>query len=179
MLIGLHVKYPLFLPDLNESWIFWTDVPKTLRHQVSSTSVKSGPNYSMRKYRRTDRQCHRQTDMTKLVVAFCNFVNAPKNGFHLRGCCSSYFCSYIWCIFACKSIFFYVLFLYTFSISHTKHSVWVNDQRTVSGFHRICFQVAHYCSPCNIVDLIHLAQDRDKWPPVLNILMELLLSFTA
>jgi hypothetical protein len=24
----------------------------------------------------------RQTDMTKLIVAFCNFANAPKNGMH-------------------------------------------------------------------------------------------------
>ena len=25
MYIGLHVKYPLFLSDFNETWIFWTD----------------------------------------------------------------------------------------------------------------------------------------------------------
>jgi len=31
-----------------------------------------GPSYFMR----TDRQ---QTDMTKLIVALCNFANAPKN----------------------------------------------------------------------------------------------------
>jgi len=28
MYIFLHVKYPLFLSDFNESWIFWTDFQK-------------------------------------------------------------------------------------------------------------------------------------------------------
>ena len=30
----------------------------------------------------TSRQTDRQTDMTKLIVAFRNFENAPKNGNH-------------------------------------------------------------------------------------------------
>jgi hypothetical protein len=33
---------------------------------------------------RTDRRTDRQTDMTKLMVAFGNFVNAPKIGFLKR-----------------------------------------------------------------------------------------------
>ena len=34
-----------------------------------------------------DKQTDGQTDMTKLIVAFCNFANAPKMGFefHLEG----------------------------------------------------------------------------------------------
>jgi hypothetical protein len=35
------------------------------------------PSCSMR----TDRRTERQTDMTKLIVAFCNFPNAPKKTF--------------------------------------------------------------------------------------------------
>jgi hypothetical protein len=31
----------------------------------------------------TDRETDRRTDMTKLIVAFHNFTNAPKNSLHL------------------------------------------------------------------------------------------------
>jgi hypothetical protein len=54
MYVGVHVKYPLFLSDFNETW-----------------SVQWEPSCSM--------QTDGQTDMTKLTVVFRNFVNAPKN----------------------------------------------------------------------------------------------------
>jgi hypothetical protein len=47
---------------------------KILRYQISLESVQWGPSCSMRMYRQTDRQ----TDMTKLIVAFRNFTKAPK-----------------------------------------------------------------------------------------------------
>ena len=31
-----------------------------------------------------DKQTDGQTDMTKLIVAFCNFANAPKNSYSLK-----------------------------------------------------------------------------------------------
>jgi len=65
MYIGLHVKYPLFLSDFNGTWIFSTDVRKTLRYQISWISVQWEPSCSMQ----TDGQIDRQTDMTKLIVA--------------------------------------------------------------------------------------------------------------
>ena len=75
MYIGLHVQYPLFLPDFNKTLIFLTDFPKVLKYQISWKSVQWEPNCSMRNNGRTDR-C---TDMTKLIIAFRNNANLPKN----------------------------------------------------------------------------------------------------
>jgi hypothetical protein len=66
----LYVKYPLFLSDFNEIWIFSTDFRRSLKYEVSLKSVKWEPSYVM--------PTEGQTDMTKLIVAFRNFANAPK-----------------------------------------------------------------------------------------------------
>jgi hypothetical protein len=71
MYVGRHVKYLLFLSDCNEIWIFSTDFRKILKYQNSQKSFQWEPSCSMR----TDRR----TDMTKLIVAFRNFAQAPKN----------------------------------------------------------------------------------------------------
>jgi len=63
MYVGFHVQYPLFLSDCNQSWIFWTHFRKILK--ISWKSVKWEPSYSVR--------IDKQTDMTKLIAAFCNF----------------------------------------------------------------------------------------------------------
>jgi hypothetical protein len=70
----LHVKYPLFLSDLNKTWIFSTDFWKKLKCQVSLKSVYWEPSCSTRRDGRTDRQ----PDM-KLIVAFRNFTKTSKN----------------------------------------------------------------------------------------------------
>jgi hypothetical protein len=71
--VCLCVKYPLFLSDFNETWIFSTDFRKILKCKISLKSVQWDPSY----YMRTDGQ----TDMTKQIVAFQNFAKAHKKPF--------------------------------------------------------------------------------------------------
>jgi len=73
MYIGLHVKYPLFLTDFNETWILMTFSKYT---QISNF-IKIRPVTT--ELFRTDGRTDRQTDMTKLIFAFRNFASAPPN----------------------------------------------------------------------------------------------------
>jgi len=75
MYIDFHVKYPLFLSDSNETWIFLTHFRKIHKYQISWKSVQWEPSCS----KRTDGRTENWTDMTKPIVVFRNFVNAPKN----------------------------------------------------------------------------------------------------
>ena len=77
MCIGLHVKYPLFLSDYNESWIFSTDFWKIMKYQISWKSVYLESTSSIRTDGWEDVWTDRQTDMTNLIVAFVNYVNIP------------------------------------------------------------------------------------------------------
>jgi len=63
---GLPVKYLLFLLDLNETRIFSTDFRNIPKNKISRKSVQ------------WELSCSRQTDMSKIKVAFRNFTNAPK-----------------------------------------------------------------------------------------------------
>jgi len=69
MYIGLHVKWPLFLSDFNET---------NFRDRFSKSSQIS----DFTKIRPVGAElfhADRRTDMTKLIVAFRNYANAPKN----------------------------------------------------------------------------------------------------
>ena len=71
----VDVKYPLFLSDFNEIWIFCTEF-RGKRVQVSSfVKIRQFGN----KLFHADRWMDTQTDMTKLIVAFRYFAKAPKN----------------------------------------------------------------------------------------------------
>ena len=69
-----HVKYRLILSDFDEILIFSKDFRKTLKYKISWKSVMWKPSCSTRSGGRTVRQAN----MTKLMVAFRNFANAPK-----------------------------------------------------------------------------------------------------
>ena len=63
----LHVKYPLLSSDFNETWILSKDFRRNSNiklHQNPSSESRVAPRG--------------QTDMTKLIVAFRSFANAPK-----------------------------------------------------------------------------------------------------
>jgi len=66
--MGRHVKYSLFLPDFNETRIF-------LAYFLKVLNIKFQENPSSGSRDVPDRQ----TDMTKLLVTFESFANAPKN----------------------------------------------------------------------------------------------------
>jgi len=72
--IDLHVKYQLFLSDFNENLTFSADFRKILKNKISWKSVQWEPRCSVR----TDGQTDRQTEMTKLIVAFRTLANTPK-----------------------------------------------------------------------------------------------------
>ena len=69
MYIGLHVKYPLFFSDLNETWTFFTDFRKKYWNVKFHENPSSGSRVV---------PCE-QTNTTKLTVAFRSFANAPNN----------------------------------------------------------------------------------------------------
>jgi hypothetical protein len=70
MYVGHHVKYLLFLSDLNGAWITLTNFLKILKfHENPSSGSRVVPCW------RTDGQ----TDMTKLIVTFRSCANVPKN----------------------------------------------------------------------------------------------------
>jgi len=72
--IGLYVTYPLLVSDFNETWIFWTVKKKHIQisHFMKIRSVRAGLFHA-------DRQTDGRTDLTKLIVDFCNFAKAPEH----------------------------------------------------------------------------------------------------
>jgi len=76
MYIGLHAKYRLFLLDFNEIGILWT-----VFFEMNSNIKFHGhtPNGD-----RDVPSIWSDDDMTKLIVAFRNFTNAPKTAIKIN-----------------------------------------------------------------------------------------------
>jgi hypothetical protein len=71
MYIVLHLKYPLFLSDLDKTWNFL--------HRFSQNTEIS----NFMKIRPVGAELFHENgraNMTKLIVAFRNFANAPESG---------------------------------------------------------------------------------------------------
>jgi len=71
--IGLHAKHPVLISDLNGTSVLlnrfskkWSDITFCEIPSSLSRGIPCG-------------RMDGQTDMTKLIIAFRNFVNAPKN----------------------------------------------------------------------------------------------------
>ena len=67
----VHVKYPLFLSDFNETWDFLDRFSKNAQR---SNFMKNRPVEAELFVAGT----YRRTDITKLIVTCRNFANAPK-----------------------------------------------------------------------------------------------------
>jgi hypothetical protein len=72
---GLHVKYPLFLWDVNWICIFSRDCQQT---QISNFMNTRPVEFELFPRGQTDGQRARYTDMTSLIVAFRDFADAFK-----------------------------------------------------------------------------------------------------
>jgi hypothetical protein len=72
MYLGVYVKYPLFLSDFKQT-VLSTDFRKILKQNF--TKIHSVGAESFHANGRTDGQ----TEMTKLIVAFRNFLKSPNN----------------------------------------------------------------------------------------------------
>jgi len=70
MYIRFHDTYPLFLPDINETRIVFTDFWKF---------IKFHGNLLSRSQFVPCRWVDVQTDITKLIVAFRNLANSPSD----------------------------------------------------------------------------------------------------
>jgi len=70
MHIGLHVKYPLFLSDINETWIFSTDFRKIVKYQISHKSIRWETSFF---------RVHKRTDMAKLTAVFRGLAKSSDN----------------------------------------------------------------------------------------------------
>jgi len=118
MYIGLHVKYPSFSSDFKETWIFSTDFRKLLISSFMKIRQVGAELFHV------DERTDEQTDITKLIVAFRNFTNAPQYiyiyiyatcvGVCMCGCFGNMW-SCIYCVFVLFRLCIFILFMLLFN----------------------------------------------------------------
>ena len=78
MYIGLHVQYPLYLSDFNETWLSSTDFWKIFKYQ-NFMKIHSVGDVWFHADRRKDGRPDTWTDVTKLITAFPKISKVLKN----------------------------------------------------------------------------------------------------
>ena len=131
MYIGLHIKYPLFLPDCKETCVFSTYILKiinNIKHRANNPSSGS------------------PVAPLERIDSFCNFGNASKNyinywyfifliNFVL---CYKHSCHYchllskevIFLCFVCVCVCMYVNYVYIHTYIHTYMHSYIHTLRT-------------------------------------------------
>ena len=74
MYIGPRAKYPLFLSDYNQTWIFPTDLKKITQISNFMKICPVGADLFHTDGGRTDRKRDRRVDMMKLIFTLLNFI---------------------------------------------------------------------------------------------------------
>jgi hypothetical protein len=80
MYISLHVMYLLFFSDFNQTWIFWTDFRKVIKHQISGKCVQWEPRCSMR----TGVRRHEKSNSR--FSQFCESTCERLDSIEIEGC---------------------------------------------------------------------------------------------
>jgi hypothetical protein len=79
MSIDIHEKYPLFLSEFNERWIFSTDFWNNTQISNFIKICPVGAELFHADGGQAGIRTDRRPDMTTLIVAFRSFANALKN----------------------------------------------------------------------------------------------------
>jgi hypothetical protein len=74
MYMGLHVNYPLFSSDFNETWIFATDFRKKTLKNIKFHKNRCSGNRGV-----PCGQIDGEADMTLVMVFIGGFAKAPRN----------------------------------------------------------------------------------------------------